>query len=90
MTTLNTEEQLLLNSVENEEWQTIDNFENSKAIYQDYAKKYLQQQTIEIVLSLEDQEKLLNLANNLGQSTSNLTKEILHKYLQGELIEKTA
>lgn len=90
MTTLNQDEKSLLNTVENEEWISIDNLEESKQKYQRYAKYQLSQETIEVILSPEDQEKLLELANNLGQSTSSLTQYILHKYLQGELIEKTA
>ncbi len=90
MNTLTQEEKDLLNSVENEEWKSIKNVESNKYNYQNYAKFQMNQEKIEIILSSEDKEKLLQLANNLGQSTSSLTQDILHKYLQGELIEKTA
>jgi hypothetical protein len=89
MTTLNQDEKNLLNSIENEEWISIDSLEENKQKYQKYARYQVNQGTIEVILSPEDQEKLLELANDLGESTSSLTEYILHKYLQGELIEKT-
>jgi len=89
MNNLNQEEKELLNSVENDEWDSIKNVEIAKNIYQSYAQEYLQK-SVKVILSQEDQEKLTALADRLGTSPSNLTGEIVHKYLQGLLIEKTA
>ncbi|MBF2057552.1 MAG: antitoxin [Cyanobacterium sp. T60_A2020_053] len=91
MSNLNQEEKELLMSVENEEWQSIKSLENAKNIYQSYAEKFLEKESsINVILSREDEEKLSDLATQLGKSTASLTGEILHKYLQGLLIEKTA
>ena len=89
MSELNQEEKDLLNSVENEEWQSIDNVSEEIKRYQNYAKHQINEKRIEIILSVEDNQKIQELANKLGQTIPNLTQEILHKYLQGELIEKT-
>lgn len=91
MINLNQEEKELLNSVENEEWQSIKSLEKAKNIYQSYAQGFLERKSlINVVLSKEDEEKLSDLATQLGTSTPSLTEEILHKYLQGLLVEKTA
>ena len=89
MSKLNSEEKNLLESVEKEEWQTVSNIEEAKNIYKGYAEQYLQR-SIKVVLSAEDEEKLSRLANQLGKSASSLTEEILHKYLEGLLVDKTA
>jgi predicted DNA binding CopG/RHH family protein len=89
MSNLNQEEKELLNSVENNEWQSISKVEEAKILYQSYAKEYLER-SIKVVLSKEDEQKLSDLANQLGKSASSLTEEIVHKYLQGLLVDKTA
>jgi predicted DNA binding CopG/RHH family protein len=89
MSNLNQEEKELLNSVENNEWQSISKVEEAKSIYQSYAIEYLER-SIKVVLSKEDEQKLSDLANQLGKSASSLTEEIVHKYLQGLLVDKTA
>ena len=89
MNNLNQEEKDLLNSVENNEWQSINEVDEAKSIYQTYAQEYLQR-SIKVVLSTEDEQKLSQLANQLGKSKSGLMEEILHKYLRGLLVDKTA
>lgn len=86
---LNKEEKELLNSVENDQWNSIKDIEVAKNTYQSYAQEY-SQKSVNVILSQEDEQKLTALANQLGTSASNLTGEILHKYLQGLLVEKTA
>ena len=88
MSKLNQEEQALLDSVENGEWQTIDNVDAEIKRYQTYANYHINQKKIAVSLSTEDSQKIQKLANELGKSIPDLTTEILHKYLQGELIEK--
>jgi post-segregation antitoxin (ccd killing protein) len=46
-------------------------------------------QKIEVNLSLQDTNEIYNLAEQLGISVSTIVQEIMHKYLRGELIEKT-
>ena len=86
MSQLNQEEQALLNSVKNGEWQTIDNVDQEIKRYQPYANYHINKQHITVMLSPEDSQKIQQLANKLGKSIPDLTTEILHKYLQGELI----
>lgn len=88
MNSLNPEEKELLNSVEQDEWKSIDNLTEEIHRYQTYASHQINQQKIEIILSVEDIQKIQELSNQLGQSISKLSQEILHKYLQGELIER--
>lgn len=89
MNNLNKEEQEILQSVENNEWNSIGDFQDRKKIYQSYAQEYLNK-SIEITLSTEDGQKLSQLADQLGKSPSSLTEEIIQKYLKGLLIDKTA
>jgi predicted DNA binding CopG/RHH family protein len=88
MVSLNSEEKDLLNSVEKGEWQSIENLSEEIKRYQRYANNQINKNKIEIFLSTEDTEKIQELATKLGQSIPNLSQEILHKYLQGELIAK--
>ena len=88
MNALNPEEKNILNSVEQDEWQSVDNISDEISRYQAYANHQINQQKIEVILSIEDAEKIKKLSKQLGQSISNLSQEILHKYLQDELIEK--
>ncbi len=88
MFVVNQEEQTLLNTVENGEWQTIDNVDEEIKRYQTYANHHIAQKQIAVSLSTEDSQKIQQLANELGKSIPDLTTDILHKYLKGELIEK--
>jgi predicted DNA binding CopG/RHH family protein len=87
MNGLSQEEQELLESVENGEWKSIENLNEHKSRYKGYMKEHLQR-SVEVVLSSEDYERLVQLASGSGQSTISLSQEILHKFLQGELVEK--
>ena len=88
MNSLNPEEKELLQSVEKEEWDSIENISQEIKRYQTYASYQINQQKIEVTLSVEDSQKIQKLSHKFGQSIANLSQEILHKYLQGELIEK--
>lgn len=90
MTALNSEEKDLLQSVENNEWTSIEDFSQEKQRYQNSAQEQLAQKGIEFILSPEDTQKIQDLASQLHQSIPSLTRDILHKYLQGELVEKTS
>jgi predicted DNA binding CopG/RHH family protein len=89
MTNFNPKEQKLLESIENDEWISIDNVEQEIQRFQTYAHHQLSEHSIKVNLSTDDLQKIQQLANQLGQSVSSLTHDILHKYLEGELIEKT-
>ncbi len=46
-------------------------------------------QMIEVNLSMQDTNEIYDLAEQLGISVSTIAQEVMHKYLRGELIEKT-
>ena len=88
MSNLDREEQDLLNSVENNEWQSLNNVEEAKLRYKNYAQNQLNETRFSITLNFEDAEKINQLANQSGKSVTRVSEEILHKYLEGKLIEK--
>lgn len=88
MSNLDREEQDLLNSVENNEWQSINNVSDAIVRYKKYAQNQLNEMRFSITLNSEDAEKINQLANQSGKSVTRVSEEILHKYLQGNLTEK--
>lgn len=88
MTLLDPEENDLLQSVENDEWISVENFSTQRQRYQLQAKEQIAQRGIELILSPEDTRKIQDLAQRLDRSIPSVTRDILHKYLQGELVEK--
>jgi hypothetical protein len=88
MNSLNPEEKEILASVEKGEWESVENVSQEIKRYQTYAIYQVNQQKIEVTLSVEDSQKIQTLSKQLGQSISSLSQEILHRYLQGELIER--
>jgi hypothetical protein len=88
MNSLNPEEKELLESVEKGEWKSVENISQEIKRYQNYAKHQINQQKVELTLSIEDSQKMQKLSQQLGKSITNLSQEILHKYLHGELIER--
>ncbi len=88
MNSLNPEEKELLESVEKGEWESVENISQEIKRYQNYARHQINQQKVEVTLSVEDSQKMQKLSQQLGKSITNLSQEILHKYLHGELIER--
>jgi hypothetical protein len=88
MNSLNPEEKELLESVEKGEWESVENISQEIKRYQNYARHQINQQKVELTLSVEDSQKIQKLSQQLGKSITNLSQEILHKYLHGELIER--
>jgi len=88
MNSLSPEEKELLASVEKEEWESVEDISQEIKRYQNYARHQINQQKVELTLSLEDSQKMQKLSQQLGKSITNLSQEILHKYLHGELIER--
>ncbi|MCA6575104.1 MAG: hypothetical protein ACK5EU_16550 [Pseudanabaena sp.] len=85
---LNIEEQELLESIENDEWVSIANKQEELSRFQNMAKQQILKQKIELHMSTQDADKIYSLANQLGISVSNFVQDIVHRYLQGELVEK--
>jgi len=86
---LNIEEQELLESIENDEWVSIANKQEELSRFQNMAKHQILKQKIELHMSTQDADKIYSLANQLGISVSNFVQDIVHRYLQGELVEKS-
>ncbi|WP_271252746.1 hypothetical protein [Pseudanabaena sp. Chao 1811] len=86
---LDQEEQALLESIENDEWVSIPNEKEEMKHFQEMAISQMSRQKIEVQMSIQDTDKIYGLANQLGKSVSSFAQDILHKYLKGELVEKT-
>ena len=89
MQNLGEDEQELLDSIENDDWVSIPDSKLEIQRFQDIAKHQILMQKIELQVSLQDSDKIYNLANQLGLSVSNFAEDIIHKYLKGELVEKS-
>jgi predicted DNA binding CopG/RHH family protein len=86
---LDEEERELLASIKNDEWVSIPNEKEEIIRLRQMAIADRSRQKIEVNLSLQDTGKIHNLAEQLGISVSAVVQEVMHKYLGGELIEKT-
>ena len=85
---LDIEEHELLESIENDEWVSISNQQEELSRFQNLAKQQVLRQKIELQISAQDSDKIYSLANQLGISVSSVIQDIVHRYLQGELVEK--
>ena len=85
---LDQEEQNLLESIENDDWVSIPNVKSEIQRFQEIAKQQIEMQKLELQISKQDSDRIYNLANQLGLSVTNFAQDIIHKYLQGELVEK--
>ena len=80
MTPLDTEELDLLESVENDEWQSIPNLAIELQRYQGYAHSQALA-AIRIELPIDDLRSLQNLAQQTGTSVSLLVAGVIHRYV---------
>jgi hypothetical protein len=85
---LDEEEQALLDSIESGEWVSVPNVEEKIKRNKEIARAQIARQKIEVNLSMQDTNKIYDLAEQLQKPVSNLAQEIIHRYLGGELIEK--
>jgi len=86
---LDQEEQELLASIENDDWVSVANVDQEIQRFQAIAIQQVARQKIEFQISGQDADRIYGLANQLGKSVSGFAQEIIHKYLQGELVEKS-
>jgi predicted DNA binding CopG/RHH family protein len=86
---LDEEERELLESIENDEWISIPNEKEEIKHLQEIARNQLARQRIEVQMSMQDADKIYDLASQFDQSVSSFAQDIIHKYLRGELVEKT-
>lgn len=81
---LEQEEELLLNSFENEEWQTVKNVEQEKKRALEAASNYLQKDArINIRISSSDLKRIKQKAAYEGLPYQTLIASVLHKYSAG-------
>ena len=85
---LDDEERELMESIENDEWVSVPNVEEEMKRYQKIARAQIARQKIEVNLSMQDTNKIYDLAEQFQKPVANLAQEIIHRYLGGELIEK--
>jgi len=87
---LNKEEKELLHSFNQEEWEIIPNHEENLKKYQKVAQNALKKdKRINIRISGRDFTEIKRKAVNEGIPYQTLVSSILHKYVNGRLVEKT-
>ncbi len=87
---LSKEEQALLDSVENGEWETIPDVKKETKRYQAIAKNSLKKdERINIRLASKDLMGLQKKAMEEGLPYQTLIASVLHKYVTGKLIPDT-
>ena len=90
-TPLEKEEKDILESFDNDEWQSVPIRASEMKWYQEYAAEMLKNsQRIHIQISTEDFAVLKTRASKEGMSYQALVSTVLHKYALGLLIEKDA
>ena len=86
---LDIEEQELLNSLENDNWESVPNLKKEIELHQKIAKNSLKKdKRINIRLSKNDLEALKTQAAELGLPYQTLVSSILHQYASGRLIQR--
>ena len=82
------EEQKLLDSVENGEWEQIDDFNNEAQRYKQIGKDTVRKdKRVNIRMTERDLMRLQKRAMREGLPYQTLISSILHKYINGYLVE---
>jgi len=85
------EEKELLDSVEREEWVSIPDFRKEAKRYQEYARAtFRKDKRVNIRISEKDLTKIQKRALQEGLPYQTLISSILHKFVTGQLKEKTS
>lgn len=88
---LSKEEKDLFDSVERGEWKTIPNFKKEAKRYQEYAKAtFRKDKRVNIRISEKDLVNIQRRALQEGLPYQTLMSSVLHKFVTGQLIEKTS
>jgi predicted DNA binding CopG/RHH family protein len=86
---LSKEEKQLLDSVECGEWRTIPNFKKEAKRYQEYARAtFRKDKRVNIRISEKDLVNIQKRAIQEGLPYQTLISSVLHKFVNGRLIEK--
>ncbi len=85
------EEKKLLDSVEQEEWVSIPDFKKEAKRYQEYARAtFRKDKRVNIRISEKDLTKIQKRALQEGLPYQTLISSILHKFVTGQLKQKTS
>jgi len=88
---LSEEEKELLDSVERGEWKTIPNFKKEAKQYQEYARAtFRKDKRVNIRISEKDLVNIQKRAIQEGLPYQTLISSVLHKFVNGRLIEKVS
>jgi predicted DNA binding CopG/RHH family protein len=88
---LNKQEKEILESVERGEWKSIPNFKREAKRYQEYAKAtFRKDKRVNIRMSEKDLVNIQKRALQEGLPYQALMSSVLHKYISGQLKEKTS
>ena len=83
------EELELIKSIEKDEWVSIKNVEEEKKRFQSYARSALKKdKRVNIRISERDLENIQKKAVDEGIPYQTLISSVLHKYVNGSLIDK--
>lgn len=86
---LSQEEKTLLDSVERGEWKRIPNFKQESARYREAARSTLRKdKRVNIRMAERDLVRFQKTAVHEGLPYQTLISSILHKYINGRLVEK--
>jgi len=84
------EDRELLESYENDEWQTVDDFVKDAMRFKEYAKATTRKNSrINIRISSKDLEAIQKKALEEGIPYQTLIASVLHKYVSGRLAERS-
>ncbi len=87
---LNKEERNILESFENDEWQSASDLDKRKSTLKRYAKNtLLKNKRVNIRISERDMTELRKRAVEEGLPYQTLISSILHKYINGSLVSKS-
>lgn len=87
---LDTEEIDLLQSFENDEWQSVDNLEAERPRYKAAARTtFKKDKRVNIRISAKDLEEIQKRALIEGIPYQTLMASVLHKFVSGRLTEQT-
>ena len=86
---LSKEEKDILETYEADEWQSVENIESEAVKYQGYAKAtFKKDKRVNIRISTKNLEALQQKALEEGIPYQTLISSILHKYINGRLVEE--
>jgi len=88
---LNKEEKELLKSIENGEWHQIPNFKKEAKRYQESARETLRKnKRVNIRMTERDLVRIQKKAIEEGLPYQTLISSVLHKYINGRMVEKVS